>query len=190
MTIVCKTQAIASDFCFGLAEAFGCCVQALCLITDWEPVDDTAEWTRDNLIVSPCHSFSTVPSVPCPALSASLTCSVPTYHALCSTPGPPFHSPFLSLPHVFSLVCLLTPCLWLSIISPWLVLHEARWVPEVLELHGALRWPLFCSMFCRYRFQDQNRWITRKEDQTTDMVSLSFGGVACFADWAIVCCWV
>ena len=60
---------------FGLEEAFGCCVQALCLIADREPADDTAEWTRDNLIVThflQCRLFLG------PALSASLTCCLTT----------------------------------------------------------------------------------------------------------------
>jgi hypothetical protein len=107
--------------------------------------------------------------------SASLTCSLPTmpsapflvrFFLLCSSPIPWFR--LLWSPKV----------VFGAIIPLSLVIHEGLWLSKVWMLYGACI-KVGSLVYFRYRFQDQNRWIARKKDQTTDMVSGSVWGVAC-----------
>lgn len=77
---------------------------------------------------------------------------------------------------------LLNRCRWFICFWPSLSLcHSAGAVYPLISLliHDSLcsttdgywlSWHV-CFLFCRNRLQDQNCWITRKEDKTTDLVS-------------------
>lgn len=116
-----------------------------CLLIGWRSGHDTAESGRDNVFVSLMETLVT-------------------------------HFPFLSLPkHLWLILCCwrlrlyFSVCIKVSVCKPSCLIvsaPRASYSYMLLDVYADV-----FSLFYRNRLQDQNCWITRKEDQTTDLVS-------------------